>query len=157
MTECESDGPKGVRRLKRWAIDQKLRIVEETFVPGASVSLVARRHNANANQVFAWRRQYRQGTLVDRQATKALPGQTLIRIGAVDHDGDVRPLPVSCRASVPPHVQPRPQDPVLPKSMISRVAGQIEIELSGGIKVRVDAHVDDTLLRRVLSSIKDVA
>ena len=30
-----------------------------TLLPGASVSRVARRYDVNANQVFAWRRRYR--------------------------------------------------------------------------------------------------
>lgn len=29
----------------------------ETFAPGASVSIVARRHDVNANMLFTWRRQ----------------------------------------------------------------------------------------------------
>jgi transposase len=39
----------------------KRRIVAETFEPGASVSVVARRHDVNANQVFKWRRDYAAG------------------------------------------------------------------------------------------------
>jgi transposase len=37
--------------------------VEETQVPGASVARVARRHDVNANQVFYWRKLYREGRL----------------------------------------------------------------------------------------------
>jgi transposase len=37
--------------------------VEETLVPGASVSRVARRHDVNANQVFRWRKLYSEGQL----------------------------------------------------------------------------------------------
>ncbi len=36
---------------------EKRRIVAETLVPGASVSVVARRYDVNANQVFKWRRE----------------------------------------------------------------------------------------------------
>ena len=32
-------------------------MVAETQVPGASVSIVARRHDVNSNQLFRWRRQ----------------------------------------------------------------------------------------------------
>lgn len=39
------------RRYRRTAED-KIAIVQETLVPGASVSAVARRHGVNANQVF---------------------------------------------------------------------------------------------------------
>ena len=38
-------------------------IVEETLVPGASVSRVARKHDVNANQVFRWRKLYHEGRL----------------------------------------------------------------------------------------------
>lgn len=57
---------------KRRAVAEKLRIVEETFEPDASVAKVARAHGVNANQVFAWRRQYRQGLLGERQETANL-------------------------------------------------------------------------------------
>jgi transposase len=45
--------------------------VEETLLPGASVSRVARRHDVNANQVFHWRKLYREGRLGAR--TSFLP------------------------------------------------------------------------------------
>lgn len=37
--------------------------MEETLLPGASVSRVARRHDVNANQVFRWRKLYHEGGL----------------------------------------------------------------------------------------------
>ena len=40
-----------------------MRIVEETYLPGHSVSLIARRHGIAANQLFAWRRLMAQGAL----------------------------------------------------------------------------------------------
>lgn len=48
---------------RRHSVEQKRRIVEETLQPGTSVARVARAHEVNANQVFAWRRQYREGLL----------------------------------------------------------------------------------------------
>ena len=35
----------------------KRQMVAETQMPGASVSIVARRHDVNSNQLFRWRRQ----------------------------------------------------------------------------------------------------
>jgi hypothetical protein len=54
----------------RHTIEEKLRIVEETRAKGASAAMVARRHNLNPNQVFAWRRQHRSG-LLNSQAAKS--------------------------------------------------------------------------------------
>lgn len=55
----------GTRRpqRRRWAVEEKRRIVEQTLAAGGSVARVARAHGVNANQVFQWRRQYRQRLL----------------------------------------------------------------------------------------------
>jgi transposase len=44
--------------------------VEETLQPGTSVAVIARRHGVNANQVFQWRKLYREGRL-DVESTTA--------------------------------------------------------------------------------------
>jgi transposase len=44
-------------RRRRWPEALKRQIVAETLEPGSSVSIVARRHDVNANQLFQWRRQ----------------------------------------------------------------------------------------------------
>jgi len=52
-----------VRRQHRsWPEALKREIVAASLTPGSSVSLVARRYDVNANQVFAWRRRYRTGS-----------------------------------------------------------------------------------------------
>jgi transposase len=40
-----------------WSEAQKREIVAETLEPGSSVSIVARRYDVNANQLFLWRRE----------------------------------------------------------------------------------------------------
>lgn len=51
----------GARKRPNFPTEFKRQLVEQTFVPGASVALIARRHDINANLLFKWRRQYRQG------------------------------------------------------------------------------------------------
>jgi transposase len=60
---------------RRRSVAEKRRIVEETLEPDASVARVARAHGVNANQVFHWRRQYRQGLFGegDAETVKLLP------------------------------------------------------------------------------------
>jgi transposase len=49
-------------------------VVEETLRPGASVAVIARRHGVNANQVFHWRKLYREGRLdVSSAAAQLVP------------------------------------------------------------------------------------
>ncbi|WP_418291960.1 IS3 family transposase [Methylobacterium durans] len=52
-----------VQRRRHWTTQEKVRLVEETYLPGQSVSLVARRHGLNANQLFTWRRLMARGAL----------------------------------------------------------------------------------------------
>src|SRR5262249_21967322 len=55
-----------VQRRRRWTAPEKVRMVEETFEPGMTVSLVARRHGVAPNQLFTWRRLVAQGSLTKR-------------------------------------------------------------------------------------------
>jgi transposase len=61
MSVMEREGQAGSdsarRRRRLWSDDEKRQIVAETLAPGASVSIVARRHDLNANMLFTWRRQ----------------------------------------------------------------------------------------------------
>ena len=54
---------------------ERRQIVEETLKPGASVAVVARTHGVNANQLFAWRRMYRDGQLESGTSASLLPVQ----------------------------------------------------------------------------------
>ena len=46
----------------------KRQMVAETQMPGASVSIVARRHDVNSNQLFRWRRQLLPKAAVESSA-----------------------------------------------------------------------------------------
>src|SRR5919199_1063340 len=72
----------GARRS--WSADEKRRIVEESFRPGASVAVVARRHDLNANLLFTWRRQARPAEPAAGTAAGAAPGPAeVVPIGVV--------------------------------------------------------------------------
>jgi transposase len=145
--------PKPRRRLKHYPLALKHRIVEETFAPEQSVSIVARRHDVNANLVFEWRKQYRLGTLGKGERRAPMPGSDLIRVGVVDESGALRPLPMTTGPCLLPQAT-RPQGPAAAES---RPPGTIEIDLPRGIKVRVDAAIDEGALRRLLAAVKDLA
>ena len=62
------------RKRRSFARAFKRQVVEETLVPGASVSGVALRHGLNNNMVFKWRREYlRRRAPVPTQPVKLLP------------------------------------------------------------------------------------
>jgi transposase len=63
----------GTERRRQFSEDFKSGIVEETLVPGAVVSDVARRHGLTPQQVFTWRRQARQPAASEAEAPKFVP------------------------------------------------------------------------------------
>jgi transposase len=60
LTNVEVLGP---QKRRRWSPQEKLAMVQQSYEPGYSVSLVARQHGVNANQLFLWRKQHQQGEL----------------------------------------------------------------------------------------------
>ena len=111
----------GRRRNRSWPEALKREIVAASFEPGSSVSVVARRYDVNTNQVFGWRKLYRDGALAPANPT--------------------------CPALVPVTVTAAQGDDASPAS---RAADTIEIELAGRYRVRVGSGVDGQALRRVL-------
>ena len=105
------------RRHRSWPEALKREIVAASLEPGSSVSVVARRYDVNANQVFAWRKRYR---------------------GASREPAAVQLMPVTVTADQP--VEPA----------AASGCELIEIELSGGYRVRIGNGVKAAVLRRVL-------
>jgi transposase len=61
MTNCKLIT--SVERRRRWSLEEKKQIIEETYQHGQSVSQVARKYGIVPSQLFAWRRQMEQGAL----------------------------------------------------------------------------------------------
>ena len=68
---------------RTYAQEFKQQVIRETLEPGMSVSIVARRHDINANVVFAWRKQYREGKLII-PALEAGPSVSSTKLLSVD-------------------------------------------------------------------------
>ena len=115
----------------------KLKIVQETLAVGASVARVARAHGVNANQVFAWRRRYRQGLL--EVGNRATPGLLAVRVA----EAPCAPEPASgARAEAQGRdAETRRTSP-----------GVIQVELPKG-RLRLTGTVDTKSLRVVLGAL----
>lgn len=66
------DAPRERGRYQHHSREFKRAVVELTLQPGASVARIAREHGVNANQVFAWRRLFRDGKLTAEAAASEL-------------------------------------------------------------------------------------
>ena len=68
VSSLPSRGP-----YRRHALEFKRQVVLQTLQPGASVARVARLHQLNANQLFGWRKAFREGFLDDEDQPALLP------------------------------------------------------------------------------------
>jgi len=114
-------------------VEEKLRIVQETHVRGSSVATVARRHNVNPNQVFAWRQLYRRG---------------LLDPNAVQENPPMLPVKVSTPTVVPSE-RARPVEP-RNEGRRKRSPRLIEIKLCNGHSIVLHGRVDAEALSRVI-------
>jgi transposase len=73
-------------KRRQWTRALKRRIVGETLEPGASVSIVARRHDVNANQVFKWRRE-----MAPKPRATAKQSVTMLPVEIVPEANEPRP------------------------------------------------------------------
>jgi len=55
----------GATKRRQYSDALKRQMVAETLEPGGSVSIVARRHDVNSNQLFRWRRQLLPKTAIE--------------------------------------------------------------------------------------------
>lgn len=69
----------GAGRRRYWPIEEKLRIVEETLLPGATISAVARRNGVAPNLLYRWRRLMTEGGAVAMQADDGVTGNAEVR------------------------------------------------------------------------------
>jgi transposase len=69
----ENGAAGGERRRRIWSEEEKRRIVAETREPGSSVSIVARRHDLNANLLFTWRRKMAAASGAAADAMRLVP------------------------------------------------------------------------------------
>jgi len=69
-------------RRRRWSVEAKRGIVEESLVPGMKASSVARRHGISPSHLFLWRKAYREGGLTGSWPTFA---PVTIGAAAADH------------------------------------------------------------------------
>jgi transposase len=109
----------------------KREVVAALSEPGASVSIVARRYDVNANQLFKWRRQF------------ADPGRT-------PSGEPLRLLPVE----IAPTRTAAPEDRSgHPPILSTPPTGSIEIALRGGTKVRIKGTVDPAAVSAAIGAV----
>src|SRR5262249_6561573 len=122
----------GVERRRRWSLEEKLRIVAKTELPGTGIAEIARRYEISRGLLWNWRSQVRRGVLRPETPPVFLPVQTIGE--PANGDGHVEPSPA--------------------RGMEQAADGKIEITLPGGRSIKVGHDVGLVTLRRVMTVLR---
>jgi transposase len=114
---------------RRWSVDEKARIIEETLAPGAVVSEVARRHGLSPQQLFGWRRHARRPEEARSEPVAFVPA-------------------VLVSAAEQPACEPHPR-----RSRRRASVSGIELEIDG-VAVRVGPDANPKAIAAVIRALK---
>jgi transposase len=116
----------GRERRRTWSDEDKLRILAEAVAPEISLASVARRHDLCPQQLYAWRRLF-------REAAEAAQAETPVVFLPVEvSDASTRPAA--------PRSRRRPK--------------AVEVALIGGRRLRIDPDIDPEALRRLVQALE---
>ena len=117
----------GRERRRRWRDEEKLAVVLEVGVDGASVTSVAQRHELTRQQIYTWRRELRlKGMLLPSTGVVFLPVEST-SVQAAPPSG------MSCEVTAP---------------------GIIELRLGNGRSLRFDSGLDPDRLTPLIQAVE---
>lgn len=120
----------GRRRRRRWSWTDKERIVAEASAPGVCASEVARRYDMQPQQLFQWRREFRE-----RQGAHGADRFAAVRLIS-GHDAG--------REHEPEQAEPDER----------QSAGTVEIRLDQGRVLRVRETISPQALMRLVAAVE---
>jgi transposase len=117
-----------VERRRRWSVQEKLRLVAESYKAEGGIAEVADRADLHPSLLQRWRRQARDGMLVPDRLGPA----SFVPMAMGGVEGSAAPSLTVPIASGPP------------------VRGLVEIDLPNGCRVRVEHDIPAVALRRII-------
>jgi transposase len=130
-------------RRRRWTTEQKQTIAAQSLAPGATPTEVARQYGISSGQLYTWRH-----ALLAAQPEAAT--HTAGRFARVE----LKATRMLERVSQEGAIEAPSPVPQLLANPIAQPSSRIEIVLVDGTTVRMDAHVDELALRRVLAVLR---
>jgi transposase-like protein len=129
-------GAEIVSRRRKWTAAEKAALLAEVEAEDGRVSVVARRHGISDSLLYNWRSAWKAAI-----SMRSPEPVEFVPIGVIGQASDEGPA-----------VATMPGQPLLSGSRREDRVGMIEIELSSGARVRVDAFVNEKALWRAASS-----
>jgi transposase len=125
-----------VERRRRWSVEEKVRLLEATMQPGASVAAVADRHGVSRSLLFYWRKQAKAGLMPGVTPLASLEAPVF--------------APVVIAAEAQPGQKPSPKPP---RKMAPRADCTVEVSLSNGRVLKADEGIAPERLSALVAAL----
>ena len=117
----------GRERRRTWSDEEKLRLLAEAGDAGISLAAVARRHDLCPQQLYTWRSAFKRAA----ETARAMAGEPTSFL----------PVEVAVTAGSP-------------TGQVRRRSKPVEVALTNGRRLRVDADIDPEALRRLVRALE---
>ena len=125
-------------RRRKWTLEQKAALLAEVEAEGGRVSVVARRHGLSESLLYNWRSVWKAAA-----STSGTGPVEFVPVGMIDRPSEARPTLLGA-----------PEPPPATTGHQRDRTRKIEIELPNGVRLWVDALVNETALSRVLRALR---
>jgi transposase len=140
-TSSLADTKQAGAKRRRWPDALKRELVAATTEPGASVSVIARRHDVNANQLFKWCRQ-----LGGLAAAASVGPAHFVPV-------EIAPVPATTSPTQAPATRGAGSLQLSAAPSPAAASGTIEIQLPGGVRVKIIGAADARSVSAVLGAV----
>lgn len=127
-------------RRRRWPVEDKVRLLELTMQPGASLAAIADRHGVSRSLLFLWRKQARAGLM---------PGVTPLMADQKPMFAPVVVAGPSLQPALPPVASGRQTAHKIP----ARTGCVVEISLGNGRVLKADGGISPERLAGLVAAL----
>ncbi|MGO9632498.1 MAG: IS66-like element accessory protein TnpA [Steroidobacteraceae bacterium] len=127
-----------ITRRRKWSAEEKAALLSEVDAEGGRVAMVARRHGLSESLLYNWRSVAQAAA--DRDGPEPIE---FVPVGVIDRASEVRPVLLTA-----------PEHPSSANGHQDDRVGEIEIQLPNGVRIRVNALVNEKALSRVFRALK---
>jgi transposase len=125
-----------ITRRRKWTAEEKAAVLSEVDAEGGRVAMVARRHGLSESLLYNWRS-------VAKAAASGPEPIEFVPVGVIDRASEARPVLLAA-----------PEHPSSANGHQDDRDGEIEIQLPNGVRIRVNALVNEKALSRVFRALK---
>ena len=146
-----------VERRRNWPDEEKLRIMSEALVPGATAAAVADRNGVCRSLLYTWLRSAREGRLPGIALNPPKLAPPVAAFAAVTVQPSILVHAAAASSSAPAAPRPAAQHTACAPAAARRRVAAIEVALANGRTLKADESIDPAVLARLAAALEETS